>query len=401
MINARIIKRDSVAISEVEIASLNLEEARQTLEAEGAVIVSLVEVKEIRSGKFSSKRRAGSRALDLSWWCREMVTLLRAGMTVVEAVETMQIQSAGSTQEELQARLLQGLQQGKALSAAMSDCQIFPRVLVASVIACERTGRLIEALDDFISYQDQLKALQKKSVSAAIYPAMVVTIGMAILLFLLMYVLPRFSKLFDSFQGEISGTTRLLLNISQFMAHQTPLFLFGVVVLCGVVVVSWRRGGLLAALVRVVQWFPWTKAAVGDFNRAKLYQALGLTLKGGYPLSEAMAVCESLGLSQELTVMVKQARASIEQGHAASLAFSSAGIADPVALRLLHVGERGGQFVVVLQSLAERHAEKFTTFIQRLTTFVEPLLLLVVAMIVGGVVILMYMPIFDIASGIH
>jgi general secretion pathway protein F len=401
MFKARIIRHGTAAISEIEFAGGSVEEIRQTVEAEGSVIVSLTAVKEPRTSKNSQGGKLKPRALDLSWWCREMATLLRAGMTVVEAVETMQMQSVKGVQEEVQTRLLQGLQQGKALSTAMSECQTFPRVLIASVIACERTGRLIEALEDFIGYQDQLRALQKKSISAAIYPAMVVTIGMLILLFLLMYVLPRFSKLFDSFQGEISGTTRLLLRVSQFMAHQTPLFLLGLAALAGIAVVAWQKGLLLNALVRVVQWFPWTKEAVGDFNRAKLYQALGLTLKGGYPLTEAMAVCESLGLSQELTVMVQQARLSIEQGHAASLAFSSAGIADPVALRLLRVGERGGQFVLVLQSLAERHVEKFTTFIQRLTTFVEPLLLLIVAMIVGGVVILMYMPIFDIASGIH
>ena len=126
-----------------------------------------------------------------------------------------------------------------------------------------------------------------------------------------------------------------------------------------------------------------------------------LTLRGGYPLVEALRVCESLRLGAGLDPLLASARGAIERGSAASHAMAGEGLVDNVGERLLRVGERSGQFEQVLQTLADRHADAFATFVQRATRLVEPLLLLIVAVMVGGIVIMMYMPVFDIANGLH
>lgn len=403
LFRVRAIQPGSAVIEESEHQSVSQDALYKSLQSKGLMVLELVPINRTQKkiGEAGSFQRGHTRSIDLAWWCREMTTLLRAGMTVVEAVDTMQVQTTKGAQAILQTRLLKALQEGKSLSVAMESSGFFPRVLIASVIASERTGRLIDALTDYIQYQEQLKNLQKKSVSAAIYPFMVMGIGLIIVLFLLMYVLPRFATLYDSLQGDISPMTQIVLGISKFLARHWSVFAGLIVVGVCCVVIAWQSGGLKRFFIWIVQWLPLTRNAVADFNRAKLYQALGLTLKGGYPLSEAIAVCETLGLSADLSGRITQSKWAIEQGHAASKALGDAGIADEVALRLLRVGERGGQFVLVLQTLAERHADRFSIFIQRLTTFIEPILLLLVAMIVGGIVVMMYMPIFDIASGLH
>lgn len=137
------------------------------------------------------------------------------------------------------------------------------------------------------------------------------------------------------------------------------------------------------------------------FRLAKLYQSLALMFKGGYTLDEALLVCEGLGLGGEVAAGLPRARHALSQGQAVSQAFSEAGLTETVSQRLLAVGERTGNFDAVLQTIADRHADTFTTFIERATRIVEPLLLLLVALVVGGIVVMMYMPIFDIANGVR
>ena len=389
----------TAAIEQTWQAADSEAEARAEIAAMGGTVLSArLLARAARPARAATSHRRG---FDVGGWCREMATLVRAGMTVVEAIETLQLQAGSGALASVQGALLIALEEGRALSQAMLDCGVFPSVLIASVIASERTGRLVQALDDYIQYEQQLHALRKQTVSAAIYPLMVIGIGGGIVLFLLFYVLPRFAGVYDTFQGEVSFTTHAVLVLSGLVTHHMGEI--GMALLAMGMVAVWlgRGGGWQRFFMVLIQLIPLSRRALEDFNKSRLYQALALTLKGGYPLMDAMLVCESLGLGDEMTHAVRQAKAAIERGQSASTAFADSNLADPVGVRLLRVGERTGQFVLVLQALAERHADAFSTFIQRATLLIEPVLLLVVAVIVGSIVVMMYMPIFDIASGIH
>lgn len=148
------------------------------------------------------------------------------------------------------------------------------------------------------------------------------------------------------------------------------------------------------------QWRSPLLAQVDHFRLAKLYQSLALMVRGGYTVDEALSVGEALELGPRLKASLARARADIARGRSASSAFAQAGLTEVVTERLLAVGERTGAFEGVLQTIAERHAQRFATFVERATRIVEPLLLLLVAMVVGGIVVMMYMPIFDMANSI-
>jgi general secretion pathway protein F len=123
--------------------------------------------------------------------------------------------------------------------------------------------------------------------------------------------------------------------------------------------------------------------------------------RGGYTLDEALQVCVGLGIGARMEAGISRARTDMGRGRAVSAAFAQAGLTEAVSERLLAVGERTGGFDAVLQTIADRHAEAFATFVERAMRIVEPLLLLIVALAVGGIVVMMYMPIFDMASGIR
>ena len=339
--------------------------------------------------------------LDVAWWCRELRTLLNAGMTVVEALETLHAQPLGRARAEVHAALVDHLRQGRALSAAMQAVGVFPGVLIAGVKASERTSALEQALDDYLRYDDLLQRLRNQVISAAIYPAVVVSLGAAIALFLLLFVIPRFSRMYSDLHGPVSLTTRILVATSRALAEHGVLIAALVVGLVVVAAAAWRSGLVARLAGRLADAVPALRQRIDEFRLAKLYQSLALMFKGGYALDDALGHCVALGLGQRLSVSVMAAQRGLARGQRVSAAFAEAGLTDTVSQRLLAVGERTGNFDSVLQTVADRHAATFTTFVERATRIVEPVLLMLVALVVGGIVVAMYMPVFDIASSVR
>ena len=390
----RSIAPHEAVITEASFEAVDEASLRTRLAADGIRILTLRPAANVKRVS-----RGGDR-FDVAAWCRELATLLGAGMTAVEAIETLQLQTdrpgAGT-----QARLLDELHQGRPLSEAMQVTGGFPQVLVASVIASERTSRLADALEDYLRYDTQLTALRRQAFSAAVYPAVVVVVGLLISLFLLTFVMPRFARMYTSFRGTVSPVTQLMLWFSGVLTHSLPAVIGTVIVAAIGLRVAYTQGILARIGAWIVSKISPLRRARDHFARAKLCQALMLTLKGGYPLVEALRVCQSLRLGAGLDPLLAGARNAVERGTPASHAMAGEGLVDNVGERLLRVGERSGQFEQVLQTLADRHADAFATFVQRATRLVEPLLLLIVAVMVGGIVIMMYMPVFDIASGLR
>jgi general secretion pathway protein F len=344
---------------------------------------------------------AGGGGLDVGWWCRELRTLLSAGMTVVEALDTLHAQQLGRARGEVHAALIVYLRQGHSLSAAMRQTNAFPAVLIAGVKASERSSALGQALDEYIQYHEMLERLRKQVVSAAIYPAVVIAIGGAITLLLLLFVIPRFSRMYRDLHGPVSWTTQVLVAISHTLNVYGSVVVVGLALVIVALVASWRSG-LAARLVATLgERIAPLQREIDEFRLAKLYHSLALMFRGGYALDDALAQCAALGLGERMREGVQAAQHALARGQRVSAAFADAGLTDSVTQRLLSVGERTGNFDQVLQTIAERHATTFNTFIERATRIVEPVLLLTVALVVGGIVVMMYMPVYDIAGSVR
>ena len=370
------------------------EAAVQRTVGPGAIVLSVERVRApLRANRGSQ--------FDVAWWCRELRTLLAAGMTVVEAMDTLQAQQAPEGRRHVQAELVAQLQQGRSLSEAMQSTGAFSLVLLAGVKGSERTGAVVEALDDFLRYHELLERLRKQVVSAAIYPAIVVTLGALIAVFLLLFVIPRFSRMYGDMQGPVSLPTQVLMAGSRFLGDHGALVALAFAAMAVALVGAWRSGALRAFCLRTIESVPPLARRADEFRLAKLYQALAVMFRGGYALDDALGQCETLGLGAGMAARIRTARLALVRGQQVSTAWANAGLADGTSQRLLAVGERTGAFERVLATIAERHAANFTTFIERATRIVEPVLLLLVALLVGGIVVAMYMPVFDIASSLR
>jgi general secretion pathway protein F len=332
-------------------------------------------------------------------FCREVRTLIQAGMTVVEAVETLSARERleGRT-DSLSAILLLRLQQGLALSTALAEMPQTPVVLIAAVRAGERTSNLIEALDDYLRFDSMVTQLRKKIVSAAIYPALVSMVGLGISLFLLLVVMPNFASMYENLRGAAQGGTALTIQLSQLIGKNRAA-VFTVLSLMGVGIAFWVVSGKAKAHAAWVgRSVPWIRKRVEDFQLAMMYQALALLLKGGYPMTEAMGVAGQSALSPQLKAALGSAQAAIEQGGSVSQALAQAQLCDEVGRRLMAAAERNGEFHRSADVVSRLHGERFELFVERVTRIVEPLLLLAVALVVGGIVVMMYLPVFDMAT---
>lgn len=343
--------------------------------------------------------RLGSK-LDVAWWCQELRTLLSAGMTVVEAIDTLHAQPLGVVRARVHGQLVAALQSGQPLSRAMAETGQFPDVLVAGVRASERTSNLIEALDDYLRYHDIMESLRKQVVSAAIYPAVVLGLGTVIVLFLLLHVVPRFSAMYAGVASGLSWPTQMMLWLSAVLSGNAPMLLGGLAGVLAALVLWLAMDGARHAAAWLVENVPYLRRRADAYRLAKLYQALALLFKGGYALDQALAQCESLALGKRWSARLESASAALARGARVSAAFEQAELTDGVSQRLLAVGERTGNFDRVLQTIAQRHSRTFITFVERATRLAEPLLLMAVAMVVGAIVVLLYMPIFDMAGSV-
>jgi len=389
----RVFDPATAAIREECLEATSQAALAQTLEGAGAVVLSVA-----REGTIGRSRAA---SIDVAWWCRELRTLLSAGMTVVEALETLHAQPLGPARAAVHQALVEALRQGQALSAAMETVGGFPGVLIAGIKASERTSAMLEALDDYLRYDDMLERLRRQATSAAIYPALVVTLGGLITLFLLLFVIPRFSRMYTDLHGPVSFATQILLTISRALSSHGPLIAALLVAAVAALAWAWRRGDLARAAIRVADRISPLQRQFDQFRLAKLYQSLALMFRGGYPLDEALRFSAALGLGPRMANGVRIAQLGLTRGQRVSSAFADGGLTDEVSARLLAVGERTGNFDRVLQTIAQRHAANFTTFVERATRLIEPLLLMIVALFVGGIVVMMYMPVFDIASTVR
>lgn len=387
---------DSV-VSQTDWVAESQDAARQEFQSRGHAVLSLVPVGAKEAFHFSLLRRESPP--DFPLFCREVRTLLVAGMTVVEAVETLSARERLRGQHHsLSARLLQELSEGRALSDAIAALPQAPQVLVAAVRAGERTSNLAQALEEYLGFEQLVSQLRKKVVSAAIYPGLVSAIGLAIAIFLLLVVMPNFANMYENLRSGAQGSVALTIRLSQWMGqHRLGMFSgLALMLLCsGIWLFS---GNAKRHVLQLARRVPWLHARMLDFELAMVYQAMALLLRGGYPMDATLRIAGQSAMSSGVALRLQEVTHAVEQGGLVSGGLSQAGLCDEVDRRLMAAAERNGNFYFAAQVVSQLHRERFELFVERVTRIVEPVLLLLVALGVGGLVVMMYLPVFDMAT---
>lgn len=387
--------RDAAAGARVvDVAVANEAEAIRWAAARGLHVVAVE-----RNAASGAPESGGRFALTL--FCQELLSLLDAGLNLTEALETLHAKERNAASRAVVAALLHELRQGRSFSDALQSAGgRFPEVFVATVRAAERTGDLPAALSRYVTYQLQFESIRKKLVAVSIYPVMLLAIGALVTLFLLGYVVPKFSAVYETAGRELPWMSALLLAVGRWIHAHWALAL--ALFVAGCALAAWAstrpavRAGLLARALRL----PWVGAKADEFRLARFYRGLGLLLESGIPLARAMEMVQGL-LGAGQRARLQAARRAIGEGRSLSLALQEAGLATSVADSMIRVGERSGQLAPMLERAARFHDEDFGRWVDWMSRVMEPLLMLVIGAVIGTVVVLMYMPIFELAGSLR
>ncbi len=332
---------------------------------------------------------------------QELLALLGAGLGLVEAIETLAEKHGDSTGRSVLKQILERLYEGQTFSAALEQVPgVFPSIYVATVRASERTGDLPQALERFVAVQSQLEEVRGKLVAASIYPVLLISVGSLVILFLLGFVVPRFSAIYADLGTEMPFLSRALLFFGQTLAQHGLSILAALV--AGVVGLVWAQ-----RRPRVRRWIAsriWRIPGVGErlrvYQLSRFFRTTGMLLRGGVPVVSAIGMSAGL-LSAALRPSLDEALRLLREGQSVSNAMETAGLTTPVALRMLRVGERSGEMGELMERIAAFYDREMARWVDWATRVFEPILMLFIGLIIGGVVLLMYMPIFDLAGNLQ
>ena len=382
-------------LEKVEVDAVDDGQARLRAQTGGAAVL---QIRALGAAGGLFRRR---HHFSLVLFCQELLALLKAGLSIVEGLETLAEKEAQAESRQILTGLIDELRQGRGFSAALAAFpEQFPELLVATVKASERTGDLEQSIERFIAYEIQLDQVRKKIVSASIYPVLLIGIGGLVTLFLLTYVVPRFSSVYQDAGREMPAMSGALIVFGNFLAaHWLPLGLVAALAVAGLIH-AWRRGWIGTALLRLSRRVPALNDKLKVFSLARCYRTMGMLLRGGIPLLSAMEMVSGL-VSGDMQRNLGEARRRVSEGIPFSTAAEANGLVTPVATRLLRVGEKGGNLGEMMERIAAFYDEDIQRWTDRLTKLVEPLLMAFIGIVIGGIIVLLYMPVFDLASGIQ
>jgi general secretion pathway protein F len=376
------------------LSAVDESDARRQLELQDLRIISLAPMRRLRSLRRQPQ-------LQLSVFSQQLVSLLDAGLSLVEALEALAERQGSSGAHSVLDRVLARLYEGQTLGAALSEHpRTFPPLYVASVRASERTGALQEALSRYIAYQVQADALKKTLVNACIYPAVLLGAGLLVTLFLMGYVVPRFSSIYEDVGTDLPFASRVLLQWGQLIDAHAGLVALGFVAFLGSAVYGLARPEVRARLTEWITHVPAVGRQLHLYQLARLYRTAGMLLRGGMPVVTALTMSAGL-LRAGARPAFAAATQAVREGRSIAEAMEANGLTTPVAARMLRVAERSGRMGEMMERIAAFCDEELARWVAVVTRLIEPLLMTVIGLIIGVIVVLMYFPIFQLAGSIR
>lgn len=385
-------------IVEMDMEGTSIENLRKNLEQQGFFIIS-IKKKSLRflSNTGHAVRRITTK--ELLTFNQELLVLLKSGLPILQALDAIIERSGASKFGQLLKMVREDVKGGVSLSSALErHGSLFPHLYVASVRAGERTGDLLHTIKRYCLFLKRAEAVRRKIMSALFYPGILVGFASLALAVLFIYVVPTFSKIYADSGSLLPLPTRILLTVSSKLQQVIPLLMVAgtgiwIAVRAWVATPEGRY-----QRDRFVLKIPFAGELLRKYALAGFTRTFGTVLGSGIPIIEALKMTagtlNNVLLERRLFEVVRQ----VEGGGRLTTAIERSQMLPPLALRMLNVGEETGSLEEMLLEIADYLESTVEEHVQMLTTAIEPAVMIIMGVVVGGVIIAMYLPIFKIAG---
>lgn len=372
---------------------------RKELEEKGLFILALQRRGGLKGLSLSGAPRRKVGRQEFLVFNQELATLLKAGMPLVQSLDILRARVSNPTFKAVLDGVHDQVKAGTSLSDAFSEHpDLFPPVYAASLTAGERAGNLDEVIRRYVGYEKVIGAVRRRTLSALIYPLILVTMMVGLIGIIVLRVVPAFSDFYANFGRELPFSTRVIVGASNLISGNFWVLL---VALAGAValLVAWaKQPGQRLRLDRAALELPWIGTTLKKFATAQFARTLATLLGGGIPLVNALEISSRSMTNRFLAGQLDVVGTHVREGQSFAGALLNLGVFPDVAVKMVEVGESTGALQEMLNSLADFYDDEIETEVARFITLVEPVLLVVMGVIIAFVVLALYMPLFELSS---
>jgi type IV pilus assembly protein PilC len=374
-------------------------EVRDRFAKQGFLVYSVKPKGLLTGGKVSRRKRV--KPATFLVFNQQLLTLLKAGLPVLASLDLLIKRQKDGYFRTLLQNVRERVRGGELLSEAFAAQHVFPKIYTTTLMAGEKSGNMDEVLTRYVNFQRMTLSFKKKLAVSLIYPTLLVSVVIVMFIFLVTYVVPQFAKLYSDLNAQLPAITLLMLNIGTHAQQYAPVTL---VVLVVVAFLLWRwkatdRGA--SAIDSAAHQVPvvgdiWLKYHVSTFSRM-----LSTLLTGGMPLLPSLETAGASMTSRKILNGIQTAAVRVREGQSLAKSLEEQKIFPDLSVEMIEVGESTGALPAMLTSVAEFYEEDVQTALSAAMALIEPVILVIMAIFVGGILISLYLPIFSLGSSIH
>ena len=372
---------------------------RQELEGRGLYVLALRQRGSLGWSGFSSPPRRRIRTREFLVFNQELATLLRAGLPLVQSLDILRQRMDDPAFKAILNDVHDRVHAGAALSEAFeAQGHVVPGIYTASLLAGEKSGGLEEVIRRYVDYVRVVTALQRKTLSALIYPAVLLGLSLVVVSIIVLRVVPEFEAFYGGFGAELPLMTRVVVAVSDAARGNLLLIVPGAGLAAWA---AWRwlqRPGRAALLDRVVLRVPGVGSIAGRFATSQMSRTLATLLGGGIPLVDAIDVASRALGNRFYADQLAVAGQRVREGEALAAALAARGIFPSVVIRMVEVGEATGALREMLTSVADFFDEEIDTRLGRFVAVIEPVLLIVMGLVIATLLVALYLPLIQLGS---
>jgi type IV pilus assembly protein PilC len=372
---------------------------RHELEEKGLYVLSLQPKGAIAGVSLRMPRQRRVVPREFLVFNQELATLLKAGMPLVQSLDLLKRR----VESPLFRTVLEDVHERVRSGSAMSDAfaahgGLFPRVYTASLLAGERSGSLDTVLRRYVDYARIIATLRRKTISALVYPAILVTLALVLVSIIVLKVVPAFSDFYVSFGADLPLVTRIIVGVSDFVRGQLLFILITLGAVIAAAALWIKQPGHRAQLDHLLLRVPLIGQIAAKFATSQMARTLATLLGGGLPLATALEIAsQSIG-NQYMAAQLDIVNTRVREGESFAGALEARHVFPEVAVKMAEVGESTGALQEMLNTVADFFDEEIGTNMERFITLVEPALLVIMGLVIAGLLLALYMPLFQLSS---